>query len=94
MVPAANQYSRDDENGKASDSTLKRFVTFYITNFPPQASNFFLRKGFEVCGTLEEVFVANNRNKNGEVFGFVSGNVVFVLCLLGLIGKLRGRVRV
>jgi len=29
-------------NKKATDSSLKRFVTFYITNFPPQASNFFL----------------------------------------------------
>lgn len=54
-----------------SESSFKRFVTFYITNFPPQASTFFLRKGFEVCGILEDVFVANNRNTNGEVYGFV-----------------------
>ena len=54
-----------------TESTLKRFVTFYITNFPPHASTFFLRKGFEVCGILEDVFVANNRNRNGEVYGFV-----------------------
>ena len=53
------------------DSSLKRFVTFYVTNFPPQASTFFLRKGFDVCGMLEDVFVANNRNKNGDVYGFV-----------------------
>jgi len=30
-----------------------------------------LRKGFEVCGILEEVFVANTRNRYGEVYGFV-----------------------
>lgn len=52
-------------------SSLKRFVTFYITNFPPQASTFFLRKGFKVCGILEDVFIANNRNRSGEVYGFV-----------------------
>ena len=54
-----------------STSTLKRFVTFYITHFPPQATTIFLRKGFDVCGILEDVFVANNRNRNGEVYGFV-----------------------
>lgn len=71
---AANQNVCDaetTEKEKDADSSLKRFVTFYITNFPPQASNFFLRKGFEVCGMLEEVFVANNRNRFGQVFGFV-----------------------
>ena len=53
------------------DSSVKRFVTFYISNFPPQASNFFLRKGFEVCGIIEDVFVANTRNMYDEVYGFV-----------------------
>ena len=74
VVPVANHPGRDakpDGNGKATNSTLKRFVTFYINNFPFQPSNFFLRKGFEVCGILEEVFVANNRNRNSEVYGFV-----------------------
>ena len=62
-----------EENLAGSDvgSTLKRYVTFYITHFPPQASLFFLRKGFEVCGILEDVFVANNRNRNSEVYRFV-----------------------
>jgi hypothetical protein len=35
---------------------VRRFVTFYISNFPARASNVFLRKGFEVCGILDEVF--------------------------------------
>lgn len=50
---------------------FRRFVTFYFTNFPPQLSNFFLRKGFEVCGLLEEVVVPSRRNALGEVYGFV-----------------------
>lgn len=62
----------NDNSGEIAEASLKRYVTFYVTNFPPQASNFFLRKGFEVCGILEDVFVANNRNMYGEVFGFVS----------------------
>ena len=61
----------DDSFGAENISPVKRFVTFYITNFPPQASTFFLRKRFEVCGILEEVFVPNNRNRNGDVYGFV-----------------------
>lgn len=28
-------------NNSVIDSSLKRFITFYITNFPPQASTFF-----------------------------------------------------
>jgi hypothetical protein len=31
-----------NRNRQIPESALKRFVTFYITNFPPQASNFFL----------------------------------------------------
>jgi hypothetical protein len=47
------------------NTDLKRYITFYFTNFPPQISNFYLRKGFEVCGILEDVFVAKKRNKHG-----------------------------
>ena len=32
---------------------------------------FFLRNGFEVCDILEDVFVAPNRNMNGDIYGFV-----------------------
>ena len=45
-------YEGDDnqiENG------TKMFVTFYITNFPERANYWFLRKGFEVCGILDDV---------------------------------------
>jgi len=71
IVPYQKRDTAPDSKGAETDTSLKRFVTFYITNFPPQASNFFLRKGFEVCGILEQVFVANTRNRNGEVYGFV-----------------------
>jgi hypothetical protein len=54
-----------------SGSNIKRFVTFYFTNFPAQLSNFYLRKGFEVCDMLEEVVVPRKRNVYGEVYGFV-----------------------
>jgi hypothetical protein len=57
--------------GEVLGTELKRYVTFYFTNFPAQLSNFYLRKGFEVCGMLEDVFVPNKRNRNGEPYGFV-----------------------
>ncbi|MCI37318.1 RNA recognition motif, partial [Trifolium medium] len=31
----------------------------------------FKRKGFEVCGILEDVFVPKKRNMSGEPYGFV-----------------------
>jgi hypothetical protein len=51
--------------------TLKRYVSFYFTNFPAQLSIFYLRKGFEVCGMLEDIYVARKRNRYGEPYGFV-----------------------
>ena len=55
----------------AAESSLKRLVTFYFTNFPLQTPNFILRQGFEVCGMLEEVFVPNKLNMYGAAYGFV-----------------------
>ncbi|CAJ2661648.1 unnamed protein product [Trifolium pratense] len=52
-------------------SEFKRYVSFYFTNFLYQLSNFYLRKGFEVCGMLEDVFVPKKRNKCGQPFGLV-----------------------
>ncbi|WJX94029.1 hypothetical protein P8452_75494 [Trifolium repens] len=52
-------------------SNFKRYVSFYFTNFPTQLSIFYLRKGFEVCGMLEDVYVSNKRNRFGEPYGFV-----------------------
>ncbi|GAU27940.1 hypothetical protein TSUD_146550 [Trifolium subterraneum] len=52
-------------------SDSKRYVSFYFTNFPAQLSRFYLRKGFEVCGMLEDVYVAKKLNKYGAPYGFV-----------------------
>jgi hypothetical protein len=49
----------------------QRYVSFYFTNFPVQLSLFYLRKGFEVCGILEDIYVARKRNKQGHPYGFV-----------------------
>jgi hypothetical protein len=54
-----------------TSSGLKRYVTFYFTNFPVHLSHFYLQKGFEVCGILEDVYVARKRNKLGQPYGFV-----------------------
>ncbi|KAK2357016.1 heterogeneous nuclear ribonucleoprotein A0 [Trifolium repens] len=56
---------------EGESSGLKWYVSFYFTNFPVQLSLFYLRKGFEVCGILEDVYVARKRNKHGQPYGFV-----------------------
>ncbi|PNX72734.1 putative sulfate transporter, partial [Trifolium pratense] len=69
---------------------LKRYVSFYFTNFPYQLSNFYLRKGFEVCGMLEDVFVPKKRNRRGQPFGFVKfSNVKDVNKLLSALNKVQ-----
>jgi hypothetical protein len=56
---------------RQSCTALQRCVTFYFTNFPVHLSHFYLRKGFEVCGILEDVYVAKKRNMHGKPYGFV-----------------------
>jgi len=52
------------------------FVSFYFTNVPHDISYFTLRQGFKVCGVMEDLYLAQKRNVNGRVFGFVRyGNV-------------------
>lgn len=46
-------------------------VSFYFTNVPHDISYISLRQGFEVCGIMEDVYLARKRNVNGGVFGFV-----------------------
>lgn len=46
-------------------------VSFYFTNIPHDISYAVLRQGFEVCGILEDVYLARKRNVNGGAFGFV-----------------------
>jgi hypothetical protein len=57
-------------NGQVGNS-LPRYVSFYFTNFPVHLPLFYLRKGFEVCGILEDVYVAKKRNIHGKPYGFV-----------------------
>ncbi|GAU33269.1 hypothetical protein TSUD_279430 [Trifolium subterraneum] len=81
-------------------SGFRRYVSYYFTNFPAQLSNFYLRKGFEVCGILEDVYVPNRRNRRGEPFGFVKfSNVRDVTKLLDALnnvwfGHFRVRARI
>ena len=71
VVSTGKPQIRGARDETVADSSFKRFVTFYFTNFPAQLSNFYLRKGFEVCGILEEVVVPSKRNVYGEVYDFV-----------------------
>jgi len=51
--------------------SYRRSVTFYFMNFLEQIPHFYLQKAFEVCGILENVFVASKRNVYGELYDFV-----------------------
>jgi hypothetical protein len=64
-------HKREQAAGGDLGSTLKWYVSYYFTNFSAQLSIFYLRKGFEVCGILEDVYVARKRNRLGEPYGFV-----------------------
>jgi hypothetical protein len=65
------QHAVDEKRNESNSPSLKRYVSFYFTNFPVQLSLFYLRKGFEVCGILDDVYVARKRNKQGQPYGFV-----------------------
>jgi len=62
---------QEETTHKLAGTDLKNFVSFYFTNVPEGISNVSLRKGFEVCGILEDVYLARKRNVNGRLFGFV-----------------------
>jgi len=63
-IPRQHQH---DQNGIVSQN----FVSFYFTNVPDDISYSSLRQGFEVCGIMEDVYLARKGNVNGAVFGFV-----------------------
>ncbi|KAK2402847.1 heterogeneous nuclear ribonucleoprotein A0 [Trifolium repens] len=71
VISACGKGQNEHAGDMALGSDLRRYVTFYFTNFPAQLSIFYLRKGFEVCGILEDVYVAKKRNRFGEPYGFV-----------------------
>lgn len=74
--------SPGEREATATTSSFRRYVTFYFTNFPSHLSNFYLRKGFEVCGILEEVVVPRRCNVKGERYGFVRFSNVRDVCKL------------
>ncbi|KEH42136.1 RNA recognition motif [Medicago truncatula] len=55
------------QNGTNSN----HFVTFYFTNVLDDISYSSLRQDFEVCGIMEDIYLAKKRNVNGAIFGFV-----------------------
>jgi len=54
-----------------SSTVSHNFVSVYFTNIPQNITYRSLREGFEVCGIMEDVYLARKRNMNGGVFGFV-----------------------
>jgi len=73
-VAAPHGNSREEQQNRENaiaETSVKRFVSFYFTNFSAQLSNFYLRKGFEVCGVLKDSVVPSKRNVHGELYGFV-----------------------
>jgi len=55
----------------AVENETRKFVTFYFTNFPERANHWFLRKGFEVCGIRDDVYMAPRFNARGQAYGFL-----------------------
>lgn len=45
-------------------------LCFYFTNLPKDISHEELHKGFQLCGKLEYVFIANMLNEEGQIFQF------------------------
>jgi len=43
-------------------------VSFYFTNVPDNITYSSLRQGFEVCGVMEDVYLARKRNVNGALW--------------------------
>ena len=65
---------RNAQNVSGKETTVKvnhNVVSFYFTNIPHDITYVSLRQGFEVCGMLEDVYLARKRNANGGAFGFV-----------------------
>lgn len=46
-------------------------VAFYFTNFPEGIHVFQLRQYFEVCGILNDVYIARKINIRGQLYGFL-----------------------
>lgn len=64
-------FQKTDSQQQVNSGTVSQFVSFYFTNVLEDISYNCLRQGFEVCGIMEDVYLARKRNVNGGVFGFV-----------------------
>jgi hypothetical protein len=58
---------RNSINGAAGSDTSQ---VFYFSNFPENLGFVDLRKGLEVCGILDDVYVSRYRNNQGLRYGF------------------------
>ena len=71
MVQRSLSRNKDATLRKQCDTVTSNFVSFYFTNVPYDISYYSFRQGFEVCGVMEDVYLARKCNVNGGAFGFV-----------------------
>jgi len=65
------QYAHEVTVANNTGTIHNNFVTFYFSNVPEDISYSSLRQGFEVCGIMEDIYLAKKRNVNGAMFGLV-----------------------
>ncbi|MCH93352.1 RNA-binding protein 25-like, partial [Trifolium medium] len=53
------------------DDRENNSAVFYVANIPEKLLYVDLKRGLEVCGILDDVYVSRYRNKQGQRFGFV-----------------------
>ena len=71
LCSSCDCFSKQELNDNATDTDVKRFISFYFTNVPKFIPYAYLQQGFEVCGILEDLYLAKNYNAQGKVYGFV-----------------------
>ena len=71
LQPFSSQQQQQVTTITHNGTNHNNFVSFYFTNVPEDISYRSLRQGFEVCGIIEDIYLAKKRNVNGVVFGFV-----------------------
>jgi len=71
VQPLQSQQQQQVNPATLNGTKHNNFVSFYVTNVPEDISYRSLQHGFEVCGIMEDIYLAKKRNVNGVVFGFV-----------------------
>ncbi|GAU44567.1 hypothetical protein TSUD_367230 [Trifolium subterraneum] len=79
-------HDNGDNNGAARVNSQVTAI-FYFTNFPKNLLFVDLKKGLEVCGILEDVYVSRYNNYRGQRFVRESGDVVEGVGCEGVDGK-------